>query len=109
LALDLQGNSINGTSTATFAGYGVSVLAVNVQGNNFNSNALADGTFSELNGDYVAVNFQSCNIGGTMTGQAKCLLVAVQLKCMFLTTPKQLYCGTVPPRGIAVPLTRTQS
>jgi hypothetical protein len=69
LSLDLQGNSINGTSTATFAGYGVSMLAVNVQGNKFNSNALADGTFSELYGDYVAVNFQLCNISGTMTSE----------------------------------------
>lgn len=66
LAINLQSNNINGTSTATFGGFVGSFLAVNVQNNNFNLNSLANGTFTGIAGDYAAINIESSNISGTL-------------------------------------------
>jgi Leucine-rich repeat (LRR) protein len=72
LAVNLQGNKINGTSSATFSGFNNyigSYLAVNVQNNSFNLGELANGTFAGISWliEYFAVNFESSNISGTLT------------------------------------------
>lgn len=99
LFVDFQANNINGTSYGTFIGEcnnnitaqgddigSIQVcfhrLVVNLQNNNFNMRALANGTFAGLAfqiggalvglcmqiASFTAVNFASCNIGGTLTG-----------------------------------------